>query len=148
MFDEQPFEIRGDFDPWDVRKRICAKLQLPPGTRLSDADLQRALLGNTVCVGTGQPWEAQEQHLAPNVLKDYKLGTDPKDPTAEVGRWVVSGTQTEGIVTYTYGTLSYSYGVCRGNSQAARDNLTFCPAGPTPGPLTPGVLKAGTAAGC
>ena len=76
------------------------------------------LKNNTVCVSNGSGgWENQEYHsTTPDVggsyqLIDYKLGSDPKDPTGPVGTWRVSGSGANTIVTYQYtdgGTYSYT----------------------------------------
>lgn len=97
-----------------------------------------AFAGKTVCVGTSPNWEAQEMHITGGALKDYKRGTDPVDPTTEIGSWVVAGD----IVTYKYGSTQYSY---KAYVNATLDNvkdgtgITFCPSGS--GTETTGTLR-------
>ncbi|MGB5830720.1 MAG: hypothetical protein WBG92_01845 [Thiohalocapsa sp.] len=70
--------------------------------------LATLLTGNTVCVGDGSPWEAQEYHQSGGTLIDWKQGaTDPIDPTEQVGSWAISGTGTDRTVDYTYGSTTY-----------------------------------------
>ena len=117
------------------------------GNRLNQTQIGNLLPGNTVCVGNSPTWQAQEQHLVGGVLKDFKRGpTDPTDPTATVGSWLVSGNGNDAVVTYNYGSASYSYGVCSpGGPLTNGKAIGFCPAGS--GTATSGTLRLG-AVGC
>lgn len=91
------------------------------------------------CVGSYPNAQWNELHNSTtargNVL-DYKLGSNPTDPSDTpahpTGQYAISapnGTQSPGLITYTYGTNSYTYYVV--------DNLThpqysFCGTGAAP----------------
>jgi hypothetical protein len=78
------------------------------GTQITGASLPTTLSGNTVCVGTSGNWSNQEFHAGSGSIVDYKMGpNDPKDPTATIGVWSVSGD----AVTYSYtagGTFTFT----------------------------------------
>ena len=120
------------------------------GSRVNIAQLNNLLQGNTVCVSNGAGgWDAQEQHFAGNVLKDYKLGPSSAiDPTEQVGTWSTSNNGSLGAqVIYVYGNQSYTYGVCHnGGAPATGQSLGFCPMGS--GTATSATLKLGTTSGC
>lgn len=88
------------------------------------------LKNNTVCVSDGSGgWKNQEYHSTnPSgsgyELIDWKMGSDPKDPTGKVGTWNVSGTGgANTFVTYVYddgGTYQYTVHDNGGGS------ITFC----------------------
>ena len=87
----------------------------------SQAALVGLLSQKMVCANVGgELW--QEWHNGTTAtggpVVDYKLGSDPKDPSAPVGTYVVGADNT---VTYTYGSSSYKYEVC-----AAAGFYSFC----------------------
>ena len=63
--------------------------------------LMSLLDGKTVCAVRGtDKW--QEMHISGGELDDYKLGTDPMDPTQKVGDWSVDGSGSSTMVHYHY----------------------------------------------
>lgn len=102
--------------------------------------LSDLLADNTVCVGTGAPWENQEWHQDGGSgnsgdLWDWKLGNghlDPSgnvDPTTQIGTWSITETGAATVVNYTYGGGStYSFTVWK-NTDAdgpGLDTYSFC----------------------
>lgn len=84
------------------------------GTRTTNQAALVSLLSNhMVCASVGgEKW--QEWHNGSTAsggpVVDYKLGpTDPKDPSATVGGYVIGADNT---VSYTYGSSTYTYAVC------------------------------------
>lgn len=88
------------------------------GTRGTNSTLKQTLTselsGNTVCASrNGDRW--QEFHGSDGKVTDYKRGpNDPVDPSEVVGTWSVTGTATNTVVVYNYGSGgTYSYAVWR-----------------------------------
>jgi hypothetical protein len=75
--------------------------------QVTGSDLTGLITGNTVCATSGgDQW--QEQHRTGGQLWDYKKGSDPVDPTKQVGNWSIAADN----VTYSYtGGQSYTYSV-------------------------------------
>ena len=94
--------------------------------QLLDGAVSAALSGNTVCVPNGgTDWFWQEQHRTSLDLFDFKKGSDPVDPTEEVGTWATSGSGVNSVVTHSYlGGSSFAYKVCRAG---ASTTYGFCP---------------------
>lgn len=108
-------------------------------------NLTALLETNTVCQAPGadETHGAQEQHRIGGQLWDYKKGSaDPVDPTAQIGNWTVTGTDTNTEVNYTYfgggGSGSYkvydntgNYDFCNGTTRIATvtilTGVTSCP---------------------
>ena len=110
--------------------------------QVKGADLTNALQDKTVCVPKGAGWEWQEQHRASGQLWDYKLGSNPVDPTEQVGTWAVSGSGANTIVTHAYGSQSFAYKVCRAGTTTS---YGFCPSS---GATIMATIQGGTASGC
>ncbi len=83
----------------------------------NNTQLVNLLTNRMVCANVGnEKW--QEHHNPNGQLWDYKLGSDPRDPSAPVGTYTIANN----LVTYNYGSESYTYAVCAvGNS-----SYTFC----------------------
>lgn len=83
------------------------------GTALTATEINTALNGNTACVGTSAPFEAQEQHRSGFELWDYKLGEgNAVDPTKKIGTWSITPTPPStapGTISYTYDGSSTPY---------------------------------------
>ena len=101
--------------------------------------LTTLIAGNTVCAQRGsERW--QEQHRGGGQLWDYKLGTDPKDPTSQVGTWqIIGGTQ----ISYSYpaGTPTYTitYSVHNEGTNVSPGPYSFCTStGPSVTPIVSG----------
>lgn len=114
------------------------------GPSLNQVQLQNTLSGMTVCATRGdEQWQEQHQGSSGGALVDYKKGpSDPVDPSKEVGSWNISGTGTNAVVTYNYGsggTYSYAvhdnedgtYSFC-GDSTGEEIVATIVPAAPCP----------------
>ncbi len=94
--------------------------------QIKGQSLMTALLGNTVCVPNGGDWFWQEQHRSSLQLWDYKKGSNPADPSEQVGTWSAGGTGANTLVTHSYsGGSTFSYKVCRVGSSSS---YGFCPA--------------------
>lgn len=76
-------------------------------TRVTGSALSNLVSGNTVCATRGaERW--QEQHRSGAQLWDYKKGSDPVDPSKQVGTWVIASNN----ITYSYtGGPSFTYSV-------------------------------------
>jgi hypothetical protein len=99
--------------------------------------------GKTVCVGNSPNWAAQETHIAPNVLKDYKKGpTDQVDPTTTIGTWSMDGQK----VKYNYGSTTYTYKAYVTEKPVHNGTgIIFCPVPPNSGGTqTTGTLRTTT----
>lgn len=82
---------------------VCPTKQITGNNKI-----KKLLSNKTVCVRGSGDWEAQEIHAANGSLSDYKKGSDPVDPTVEIGYWEQSGD----TVHYSYsGGSSFSYDV-------------------------------------
>ena len=113
------------------------------------ANILRGTGGNTVCVSNGSGgWTWQEQHrgigtVTTGQLWDFKLGTNPMDPTEQVGTWTVSGTGGNTVVTHSYlGGSSFTYSVCQSGV-----NFGFCLVPSTVATIS-ATVKTGIATGC
>lgn len=80
------------------------------GNYLTGPQMSTLLTGNTVCSPAnctqGNNCEWQEQHRAGGQLWDHKLGSNPVDPTAQVGTWNVtraSSTAGPSRIVHNYG---------------------------------------------
>lgn len=79
--------------------------------RLAEDALSSTFSGNTLCAQRGgDKW--QEQHRSGGQLWDYKLGSNPMDPTKQVGTWSIVGTGSNATLRHTYGGTSYDWAVC------------------------------------
>lgn len=112
---------------------VCPIISDPLATRVTN--LTGLLNGNTVCVGSGSSWQAQEYHeVGTNKLIDYKHGpkvpkTMPEQPglggwndwTDQVGNWALSNDGTNSAtVDYDYdrnGAYEYSNAVYEKSGQ-------------------------------
>ncbi len=95
------------------------------GTLLTSAAQVQALLSNAmVCASVGnEQWQEFHQGGTSGPVIDYKRGSDPVDPSEQVGTFLISDTAAGGSagVQYTYGTNSYAYRVCQ-----ATGTVNFC----------------------
>lgn len=92
---------------------------------MNQSAVQSLVTNQYVCGSIGgDSWN--ELHQAGGVLQDYKKGpTDPVDPSAVVGNWTVN---SDGTITYAYGSLSYTYQV----QVNAGNQYSFCGTGGAP----------------
>lgn len=98
--------------------------------------LQTALTGSTFCVSDAAGgWKWQEQHYSDGNLGDYKRGpSHATDPSRILGKWTVTGTNADTIVTHTYTAFgsspqAYSFKVCQVSTLGQQDYFGFCPTG-------------------
>jgi hypothetical protein len=126
------------------------------GNSLSQGQLNTLLNGHTVCgrPGANYPGNAsdiwQEQHRPGGALFDFKLGTDPMDPTKQVGDWDINNVSGTGTVRHRYpagGPLTFTWQVFRidGTSPVA---YSFCTLGNPPQEHVVATVKTGVAGGC
>lgn len=120
----------------------CVANRVTDGTGVGNANLTTALSNNTVCVAkSGGGWEHQEQHKNTGALVDFKLGTNPVDPTTTIGTWSIANSQ----VTYSYvgATAPFTYSVCSSTSKpVGGSTIGFCP-GTSPTSTIDATIKAG-----
>ena len=89
----------------------------------SPTDVTNLLVGNTACYWAGgATWENQE-YLSGGTITDFKLGSNPKDPTGPVGNYSIA---SNGVITYSYTVGNpFSY-VIWGASTSGLGNYDFC----------------------
>ena len=109
------------------------------GQRMSSSQIGNNVSnGKYTCVGAS-PTALWNELLSGGNVTDYKLGpTDPSDPTAVVGTFLVSGADDNtsgGILTYNYtGGSSFSYFIDTGTTDGTLGTspFVFCPTGGGP----------------
>lgn len=110
-----------------------------PATPNGAGNFTAFITGATVCAARGNDrW--QEFHATNLDLIDFKLGSNPVDPTEKVGTWTASNGNTA-VVTHTYGTTSYIWAICLATS--AGENSTYTLVSPTAGTVTGARVIAG-----
>jgi hypothetical protein len=93
----------------------------PNATVLASASATQAVLSNKMVCGQvgSERWQEWHNGATSGPIVDYKLGpTHPVDPSSTVGSYAIN---TDGTVSYTYGSTTYRYAVC-----PTGGTYTFC----------------------
>jgi hypothetical protein len=123
--------------------------------QVKNNDLRALLLNNTMCVpNAGGGWSYQEEHISPNILKDYKKGPgDPVDPEKVLGTWTYTTNGSNSAVTYNYtafgnetaGPFTFKVYLTSGTLGADGSTYDFCK---NDGVVASATLRTGTGNPC
>jgi hypothetical protein len=103
---------------------VSAQIACPGGTtQITGAALQTLVSNRTICAASSTNSDTWQEYHDPNGdLVDWKLGSNPVDPTTKVGIWSVGSND---LLIHNYGSAVYSWMVCQvgtANSFTLRSN--------------------------
>ena len=96
----------------------------PTYVLLNQSQVTTLLVGNTACYPNGgPPWENQE-YLSGGTIIDYRLGSNPQNPTGPVGAYTIN---SDGSINYTYTSApGFTYMVFGPNTAGTPGLYDFC----------------------